>query len=370
MNKLWFKKVDALRLRRLLRLMVLLAVSAGFLVSIFQCCRLGGSADSVSDPPAAVVRTAEAPHEFTASWLKEALNQGLPPAAEENRETYSSRGLTDRWLTSVADIRDPRVLIIGELGWLAALDHNDPLNLLPVSAPAGVYLSGAEEGEEEEEYYFEDTAVPENDSLPPPAEGPPLVALYHTHNAEAYIPTYGSAKVEGENAGVFQVAQHLREVLQLNYNLPTVHSEKLHDYPEFNKSYTNSAQTVRSLVKNYPSLKILLDIHRDSIPSEDPQTVERNGEKSAKILIVVGTGQRSSHPNWQLNLELAQNLAHHLEDIFPGICRGIRLKPGNYNQQLHPGCLLIEVGNTNNSLEEAKRAVEYLAEAISRCLQP
>mgnify|MGYP005847342341 CR=1 FL=1 len=360
-----------MRLRSARRLISLLVVSASLLFSAFQYYLLCSSAGTISDSPAAVIRATEASSELTASWLKEALNQGLPPAAGEGRETYSSRGLTDKWLTSVAELKDPRGLITGELGWLAALELNRPLYPLPVTSSSGVLLeSGAGIEEEEGEYYFEETAAPENDILPlPPADSLPLVALYNTHNAEAYSPTYGQAKVEGENAGVFRVAQHLREVLQLNYHIPVVQSEKLHDYPEFNKSYINSAQTVRSLVKSYPGLKMLLDIHRDSIPSDDPQTIELNGKKTAKILIVVGTGQRLSHPNWQLNLELAQNLAHHLEAVSPGLCRGVRLKPGNYNQQLHPGCLLIEVGNSNNTLEEAENAVEYLAEAISRCLQ-
>lgn len=313
---------------------------------------------------------ADNPPELTGFWLKEALNQGLPPSAAENRESLSSRGLADQWLSTAAEIRDPRGVIAWELSWLPAVESGEPTPAVPVSSSS---LEGTlSNGPPEEEYYIEDEAEITGEEPTPfisPADGLPLVGIYNTHNAEAYTPTYGKDKVEGENGGVFKVAQRLREVLQGKYRVPVVQSDTIHDYPDFNKSYTNSAQTARNMVKTYPSLKMVLDIHRDSLPSNSPETIEIDGKKTAKILIIVGTNQRSDHPNWRTNLELAENVAKNLEASHPGICRGIRMKAGTYNQQYHPGSLLIEVGNANNSLEEAERAVEYLAEALSRCLQ-
>jgi stage II sporulation protein P len=202
-----------------------------------------------------------------------------------------------------------------------------------------------------------------------PVDGQPLVGIYNSHNAEAYIPTYGKAKVEGENSGVFKVGQRLKEVLQSKYRVPVVESETIHDYPEYDKAYTNSSRTVKAMIKSYPSLRVLLDIHRDALPNNNRETIEIDGQKVAKILIIVGTDQRYPNPNWRKNLELAESIAHNLEAKHPGLCLGVRLKEGTYNQQYHTGALLFEIGNANDSLEEAERAADYLAEALSQCLK-
>lgn len=349
---------------------VRLAVMVLLLMSSFLLYALKGvdlDFGSVGTNSAAADISAGGTPEFAASWLKEALNQGLPPAPTNNRDDYSSRGLAGRWLTAASEIKDPRGVIAWELSWLPALDRSGPTMAAPASSET---LDQVKDDLGEEYYIDEEGALPDDgfSSRVPVVDGLPLVGIYTTHNAEAYVPTYGKAKVEGENAGVYEVARHLREALA-RFNVASVQSETLHDYPEFNKAYTNSAQTVRSMVKGYPSLKLVLDIHRDSLPSNDPQTTKVGGKDTAKILFIVGTDERTSHPNWRTNLELAETIAQNLESKYPGLCRGIRTKPGTYNQHLHPGGLLIEVGNANNSLEEAQRAADCLAEAISLSLQ-
>ncbi|NPV90219.1 MAG: stage II sporulation protein P [Firmicutes bacterium] len=303
-----------------------------------------------------------------AELLQEALNQGLPPGRDISQPGMSSRGITGQWISAASDFRDPRGVIAWELNWLPASESGETGPVLPAFAP----LDGSSSEDGEEEYIIEEETGPPNEGegVPPaPVEGQPLVGIYNSHNAEAYTPTYGKAKVEGENSGIYKVAQRLRDTLQNKYRVPVVQSETIHDYPDYNKAYTNSSRTVKGLIKSYPSLRMVLDIHRDALPGSNPETIVIDGKKTAKILIIVGTDRRYSHPNWRKNLELAENIARNLEAKYPGICRGVRMKDGTYNQQYHTGGLLIEIGNANDSLEEAERAADCLAEALSRCLK-
>lgn len=201
------------------------------------------------------------------------------------------------------------------------------------------------------------------------AKGNPMVGIYNTHNAETYIPTDGKSKLEGKNGGVALVAQELANTLEKAYGVPTVYTDRIHDYPDFTKSYVNSAQTIKYLLKTYPSLEILIDVHRDAMPSNDnSEAVEIEGAKAARILFIVGTDARSPHPNWRQNDQFAEELAKKTEELYPGLLKGVRRKEGTYNQTLHPRAILVEIGNDRNSLEEALISARCLARVIKEVL--
>jgi stage II sporulation protein P len=96
--------------------------------------------------------------------------------------------------------------------------------------------------------------------------------------------------------------------------------------------------------------------------------VDVNGRKAAQILIVVGSDQRKSNPQWEKNLEFAEKLYSEAENNYPGLIRGVRIKPGTYNQDLYSPSILIEVGNEYNSLEEANYGVTLFAQILARVL--
>lgn len=193
----------------------------------------------------------------------------------------------------------------------------------------------------------------------------PLVALYCTHNAESYIPAQGKEKLEGKNGGVFMVAQHLEETLEKEYGISVVLSDTIHDYPDWSKSYTNSLVTVETLKKAHPSVKMFIDVHRDAQTSHESTTAEFNGKNAARVMFIVGSDARLSHPNWRKNWEFANRVSKQAEKLYPGFVKGVRVQDGRYNQHVSTCCLLLEVGGTENTLEEAKLAVEMLADAIN-----
>ncbi len=194
------------------------------------------------------------------------------------------------------------------------------------------------------------------------------VLLYHTHNAETYLPSYGVSKVNGENGGVAQAAKVLQESLQKKYGIRTVHNSTLHDYPNWNRSYQNSLATVQQLLKTYPNVKAVFDIHRDAgFTSKEPTTAVVNGKKAARIMLVIG----ANHENWKENLAFARRLEEKCEELYPGLLRErIHIREtGRYNQQVHPRSVLLEIGSDLNTQEEADYALECFSHVVYEVLQ-
>lgn len=298
-------------------------------------------------------------------WLQKALAAAFPPPRGVLAQRAEGELLPGMPLRLQEDLPfritiDKHVVLQEGMGWLSPVEDSmsigegEKQEVIPHSAPPIFSSSNPT--------FF----VPSKVSM-----FSPQVAIYTTHNAEAYIPTDGQAKREGENASIAEVAQYLGDLLEKKYGIPVVVDHTIHDYPDWNKSYTQSRRTVVKLLQEYPDLKLLLDIHRDSLPNSDSQVVTVEGEKSARILFVVGSyqHQKGNSNASQPNSTLARQLSKFLDEGFPGLCRGVRIKPGTYNQDLHPGALLIEIGNTHNSLEESKKAAEALAEVLARWLK-
>ncbi len=317
-------------------------------------------------------------------WLKQTIYQGLPFLLDcgSSSDFPSLKVLNRTWEPYLQVLRDPPAAVSLEMGWLATLERTGRELLMPVNT--GVYAAPLDETlppasaempsdltelEEDDLLEGSDGALPaepsDSSNWLNKGSGPPLIAVYNTHNAETYIPTAGKAKVEGDNGGVAKVAKILTVKLEEKYGITTVYADTIHDYPDWTKSYVNSSRTVKALLAKYPDLKVLIDIHRDALPSDDSLSVNINGQSTARILFVVGSDERRAHPHWKQNQALAQKLADYLEAQYPGLCRGVRVKPGTYNQELHVGAILVEMGNDNNSLQEAERAAVILAEALS-----
>jgi len=125
---------------------------------------------------------------------------------------------------------------------------------------------------------------------------------------------------------------------------------------------------VKEYLDKYPSIRLVLDLHRDAARDKEgnqaPLTATVQGRKVAKLMLVVGTNVRLKHPNWPENMSLAVKLHALLEKNYPGICRPISFRNQRFNQDLSPGALLIEVGAAGNDRQEALASAELLAQTI------
>jgi len=186
------------------------------------------------------------------------------------------------------------------------------------------------------------------------------IIIYHTHTTEAFEPTAQAWFTEDLSLTVAQLGKELAEMLQEKYGLPVVHNQAIHDLDR-SRAYEKARPTLEALLQKYPQAKLVIDLHRDGI-NRSITTGTLGGEPAARVLFVVGT----RYNGYEENLQKAQLLHAILEEIAPGISRGIRQRPLVYNQDCHQGSLLIEIGGHENSLAEARRTLPVLAEAINR----
>lgn len=220
------------------------------------------------------------------------------------------------------------------------------------------------------------TAVPPLRSLPVDNNGTlttkldkrPLVAIYNTHNAETYILTDQTDRIEGSNAGVVRVATVLAGTLDRDFGKPVIQSTKIHDYPDWNASYGKSATTLQQLLRNNPSIQVVIDVHRDAGLEERSVAVFPEGS-AAKILLIVGSNKRLDHPQWKQNLAFAEKVEAKMNALYPGLSRGVRVQDGRYNQNMHPRSILVEMGSSLNTLQEAETASRLFARVISQVLE-
>lgn len=199
----------------------------------------------------------------------------------------------------------------------------------------------------------------------------PTVGIYQTHSHESFWPVLpaGSATAYSTHwdKTIVQVGWWLAQ--DLNHNGVGVVQSRVDNMSEgLLASYNRSYYTAKQLLRWYPTVHILLDLHRSSVAVP---AVTVHGVKMADILIVVGTNKLLPDPYWHQNLEFAIRLAKALGTVAPGILRGqgIDMVPYRYNQQLMPADLMVEIGGVNNTLAEERYAAHALAEALTLCIR-
>ena len=200
----------------------------------------------------------------------------------------------------------------------------------------------------------------------------PTVLILHSHTTESFT---GGGYTESSPYRTLEPGHNMlalgalvAEVLE-EAGIGVIHDTAFHDYPSYNGAYTHAAQSTKSYLEQYPSIRLILDLHRDAADTPSGQLATAcslEGEKAAQLMFVLGTDERLNHPDWERNLSLALKLQTILEREHPGICRDLNLTRNRYNQHLGDLALLIEIGAAGNTLEEAKLAARELAEAIVR----
>ena len=203
------------------------------------------------------------------------------------------------------------------------------------------------------------------------------ILIVHTHATEAYTPTAAEPYEADEEYrtldpehSVIRVGQALADALT-GYGLNVLHDTNLHDYPSYNGSYARSGETIEEYLDAYPGIQIVIDLHRDALGDGDMiyrTDAGIDGVSAAQMLFVMGSDVNLDHPAWRENLKLALTLQEAVRARWPQLMRPVKLCDYRYNQQLTPGSLLLEVGTSGNTLEEAITSAELLAEVIGPLL--
>lgn len=204
-------------------------------------------------------------------------------------------------------------------------------------------------------------------------ENAPSVLILHTHTSESYTKTESYTedsdyRTLNENYNVVSIGARLAQLLE-DGGLHVLHDRAIHDYPSYNGAYAHAREYIADYLEQYPSIRMVLDIHRDAMEDTDGAqigyTVSADGQATAQLMLVIGSDAGGlTHPDWQANMALAVKLHAQLEKNCPGICRPISFRSQRFNQDLSPGALLVEVGAAGNTRAEALLAAEHLAQGI------
>ena len=214
-------------------------------------------------------------------------------------------------------------------------------------------------------------------SLSAGGEGP-KVLIYHSHATEAY--TMDGTDVYEESSGyrtlntqqnVVRVGEEMAAVFEAA-GIGVVHDTTLYDYPSYNDAYRRSLEGVSALLKEYPSVVLVMDVHRDALTASDGtiyKVVAGSVDNCAQVMMVMGSdagGQ--THPNWKVNLALALSIQNALARKWATLARPLILRTSRFNQHLSTGSVLVEVGTHGNTLQEAITAARLYARTVAELM--
>lgn len=203
----------------------------------------------------------------------------------------------------------------------------------------------------------------------------PTVLIVHTHASESYTPTAEQSYTESSpyrtlntEYNMVALGDRLTELLE-QAGICVLHDRRIHDYPSYNSAYNNSRTAVEEYLRQYPSIQVVLDLHRDAVlladGSQYAPTVEVDGAQTAQLMLVVGTDASGlEHPDWRENLAAALKLQILLEQAAPGITRPTILRAQRFNHDLSDGAMIVEVGTAGNTFAQAAAAIPILAQAL------
>lgn len=213
-----------------------------------------------------------------------------------------------------------------------------------------------------------------------PASQGPQILIMHTHGSEAYTMAGSdiytetdTSRTDDPNFNMIRIGEEMKAVFE-SMGFSVIHDTTLYDYPNYTGSYTRSLAGIQAMLEQYPTISVVLDVHRDALIASDgtvyKAVTQVNGENTAQVMLVVGTNDGGlTHPGWQDNLNLAAHIQLAMTGIEPTLARPINLRAQRFNQHLTPCSLLVEVGTSGNTLQEAIRGARCFAQAAGSVYQ-
>ena len=201
----------------------------------------------------------------------------------------------------------------------------------------------------------------------------PQILIYHTHSQEEF-----ADYPENKDATIIGVGTYLTELLE-SRGYQVIHDTTVYDYKngklDRSQAYTYALEGITGILQKYPSIEVVLDIHRDGVAEGTKLVTEVNGKPTAQIMFFNGTSQTPDgpieylpNPNRDANMAFSFQMQLKATEQYPGYTRKIYLKGLRYNQHVRARTALIEVGAQTNTYAEALNAMEPLADILCQVL--
>ncbi|MBE6758690.1 MAG: stage II sporulation protein P [Ruminococcaceae bacterium] len=206
------------------------------------------------------------------------------------------------------------------------------------------------------------------------------VLIVHTHTTESYAcrsdgvydPDYSPRSTDTER-NMVAVGEVLAKKLE-EKGIRTLHATEVHDHPQYNGSYDRALDTIEKYLSQYPSIEMVLDVHRDAITYDSgtklKPTAVINGKKAAQVMIISGCDANGKlyFPEWESNLTMALDIQQKAHELHPGLMRPLNFAPYRYNMHMTPNSLLLEFGTDVNTIDEALYSAELMGDTLAQVL--
>ncbi|MGN0351921.1 MAG: stage II sporulation protein P [Roseburia sp.] len=210
-----------------------------------------------------------------------------------------------------------------------------------------------------------------NMSLTHGAESPQIL-IYHTHSLEGFADS-----VPGDsNTSIVAVGEYLAQILREQYGYNVIHDTGGYDVENRDNAYSVAGPALEQILTENPSIEVIIDLHRDGVAGTQKALTNINGNDTAKIMFFNGLSHTTAqgdiaylaNPNLEGNLAFSFRMQLMAAEYYPDFTKKIYLKGYRYNMHMLPKSTLIEVGNQNNTFQEAQNAMVPLADVINKVL--
>ena len=296
-------------------------------------------------------------------------NETAPPSPviEESKET-----IAEQVETSAEDAGPEETVIEDPQPMRSFMETSWEEEILETNIKGGLSIKNATS-------YDVDAAalLSQGPSVRLPAEGPQILII-HTHGSEAYTQAgldhyeaNDNHRTEDKEFNIIRIGDELTSIFE-EAGLRVIHDREIYDYPSYTGSYNRSGAAVESYLHQYPDIAIVLDVHRDALGANGvvyKTMAEEEGVCASQVMLLSGSDNSGLyHPYWQDNLSLALYLQNAVTARHPSLMRPVSLVKERYNQQLTRGSLIIEVGSSGNTLQEALAAIRLFGETAAPAL--
>ena len=201
--------------------------------------------------------------------------------------------------------------------------------------------------------------------------GEPQILIYHTHASEDFVDS-----VPGDpSTTIVGAGDCLTELLE-GYGFRVLHDTGVYDQ-ERDNAYEKALPAVEQILKENPSIEVVIDLHRDEMANDRRLVMDLQGRPTARFMFFNGLSylRKQGEISYLENPYILDNLAFSFQaqvlanEYYPGLTRKIYLKAYRYNMHLCPKSMLIELGAQNNTVEEIMNACDPLAHVLAMVLK-
>ncbi len=205
----------------------------------------------------------------------------------------------------------------------------------------------------------------------------PQILIFHTHSQEGFADS-----VEGDSSTtIVGAGEYLAALLREKYGYNVIHDTGVYDLVngklDRSKAYTYAEEALANILKENPTIEVVIDLHRDGVSDETHLVTEIDGKRTAKIMFFNGLSYSRINgdisylynPNRDDNLAFSLQLQLIGQAYYPDYLRRIYINAYRYCLHMRGKSLLIEAGAQNNTFEEVKNAMEPLADILDKSLR-